>query len=218
MHARWIAVAAAGTLLVAACGSDSEGDATSSSSTVSSTTSTTDATTTSSAEASGPLDVSDGELPDTPLTAPLDQAYGPDGGAFEEATFGIAPGSVTAAWYIAEDTWAVHYDGLTQEAASGTCPGTSIETEAGFEHVTNSPYGALGCAGFTGTVLPPGSLRRCDETTIVYTSQIPIDAEGDLYASVERGGESGIQGITSHVAADATGVPEIDVSGCTVIS
>jgi hypothetical protein len=162
-------------------------------------------------------------FPETPVRAVLESTY-PTAG-FDVETFGVEPGSITAAWYAVDDRWAVHYDGLTSETASGKCPGNSIQTGAGFEHISNSPFGALACSGYEdlpnyeGTILPPGSLFRCDDSTIVYVTEIPLSAEGTLYGSLEQLRDDGIvQGMTSMVEADAEGVPEIDLSDCQVIS
>ena len=85
--------------------------------------------------------------------------------------------------------------------------------------MSNSPYGALACKGFTTTVLPPGSLRLCGDKAVVYTSKIPITAAGTLVASIGQGMTDGsIQGMTGQVTADASKAPTIDVSQCQVIS
>ena len=153
------------------------------------------------------------------MTAALDQPYRNHGLTFDSTSFGIARGAVTAAWYIVGDSWAVYYRGLTPEAAMGKCPGNSISTANGFEHVSNSPYGANACQGFPGVVLPPGSLHLCANKAIVYTSAIPISAVGTLYGGIEQVIFDGsIQGMTSKVTANTTYVPTIDVSHCDVIS
>ncbi len=225
--ARWMTAVVACAAVATACGSD---DAPGSPSTTASTapaSTTTEApeTTTTTVEATtttqpaGPVDVQVADFPETPLTAPLDQTYGANGAAFDEAAFGLAPDSLTAAWYRAGDRWAVHYRGLDSAGANGKCPGNSIETASGFEYVSNSPYGALACSVFTGLVLPPGSLYLCASTAVVYVSEIPIDAEGTLYGSLEQGLTDGsIQGATSTVVADAAVAPEIDPSSCQVFS
>jgi hypothetical protein len=161
-------------------------------------------------------------FPETPLQAVLETTY--PTGDFDVETFGVEPGTVTAAWYTSGDRWAVHYEGITRETASGKCPGNSIQTDAGFEHISNSPFGALACNGYEesatyqGTILPPGSLFACEDA-VVYVTEIPLSAEGALFGSLEQVRDDGvIQGMTSAVEADTEGVPEIDVSNCTVIS
>jgi hypothetical protein len=153
------------------------------------------------------------------MTAALDQPYRNHGLTFDATSFAIAPGAVTAAWYIVGDSWAVYYRGLTPETAIGKCPGNSIGGASGFEHVSNSPYGANACLGFPGVVLPPGSLHLCAKKAIVYTSAIPITATGALYGSIEQVlFDASIQGMTSKVTANTAYVPMIDVSHCDVIS
>ncbi len=174
------------------------------------------------APTSGPaavVDVSSSAFPDTPMTAPLDQAYRNHGLTFDATSFAIAPRAVTAQWYIVGESWAVYYRGLTPDAANGKCPGASIGTAKGFEHVSNSPYGALACQNFTGSVLPPGSLHLCNGNAIVYTSSIPTTAAGALYGTIEQGlFDASIQGMTGKVTANTAYVPTIDVSKCQVIS
>lgn len=167
----------------------------------------------------GPVDVQSGDFPDTPIIATLDQTYRNHGLSFSATDFAVPAGSVTAAWYIVGETWAVYYRGLTKEQAIDKCPGNSIKTATDFEHVTNSPYGALACKNFTGEVLPPGSLHLCGGTAIVYTTAIPTSATGTLYGRLEQGLFDGsIQGMTSAINANTVYVPTIDVSRCDVIS
>jgi hypothetical protein len=214
-------ISVAAMVLAAGCASSKASSVTSAASTASSESSQT-STPASAAPTTGPavvVDVSTTEFPDTPMTAPLNQVYRNHGLTFDSTSFAIAPGVVTAAWYIVGDSWAVYYRGLTPEAAIGKCPGNSIGGASGFEHVTNSPYGANACQGFTGVVLPPGSLHLCAKKAIVYTSAIPISATGALYGSIEQLlFDASIQGMTSKVTANTAYVPVIDVSHCDVIS
>jgi hypothetical protein len=208
--ARWTIVL--GALLLVGCGGDDSAEDATTTSTPARTSTTSTATT-----------AEPGELPGSPLRAALDSTY--PTGAFDEEQFGVAPGSVTAAWYSSDDRWAVHYDGLTPDDAVGKCPGNSIQVDGGFEHVSNSPYGALACAGYEnletyeGTILPPGSLFLCNETAIVYVTEIPLSTEGTLWGSLEQVLDDGtVQGMTSMVVANAADAPEIDVSECQVVS
>jgi hypothetical protein len=217
MRATCVAVVAAGLLLLTGCGDDESGGGGTTSTSAPPSGST---TSTTAADSDG----QDFELPDTPLTAVLDSTYPVAG--FDAETFGVQPGSVTAAWYSVGDRWAVHYAGLSREDANGKCPGNSIQVEDGFEHISNSPFGALACSGYedlpnyAGTILPPGSLHVCGESTIVYVTEIPLSAEGTLYASLEQVLDDGtVQGMTSMVVADAEQAPEITLGAeCAVVS
>ena len=203
-----------------ACGSSgSSAKPATTTSTSSTTTTTTATTTTTTTVPSGPVDVSSGRLPNTPLTAPFNVASAGPSAEFDESTFGIAPDSLTMAWYIVGDTWAVHFVGLDDQHAIGKCPGAFLNAQTSFDDVSHSPYGADACKGFARTILPPGSLHLCGDVAIVYTTTIPRAAEGDLVALLEQGLDSGvIQTMQGHALADATQAPEIDVSGCRVIS
>jgi hypothetical protein len=214
MRARFVVVMAAGLLALVGCGGDDSDDAATTTSAPAS-----DSTTPTSAAAGG----DETSLPDTPLRAALDSTYPTDG--FDAETFGVEPGSVTAAWYAIGDRWAVHYDGLTPDDAVGKCPGNSLQGADGFEYISNSPYGALACAGYEeletygGTILPPGSLFLCGESTIVYVTEIPLSTTGTLFGSLEQVRDDGtIQGMTSMVVADAAQAPEIDVDACGAVS
>jgi hypothetical protein len=222
------AALAVAAMLAVGCGSDDDGESASTTTTpvdagaTTTTVAVDDATTTTSTDGGGDQGT-DPELPETPLRAALETTYPTEG--FDAEAFGLEPGDVTAAWYAVGDRWAVHYDGLTREAASGKCPGNSIRTATAFEHISNSPFGALACTGYEdqpdyqGTILPPGSLFVCGEDTVVYVTEIPLDATGVLFGSLEQVLDTGvIQGMTSTVEADADAAPEIEVADCTVIS
>ena len=212
-------ITVAAMVLAVGCASSKATSVATTASSESSQTSTPESTAAPTTGPAAVVDVSTADFPDTPMTAPLNQVYRNHGLTFDPTSFAIAPGAVTAAWYIVGDSWAVYYRGLTPEAAIGKCPGNSITGASGFEHVTNSPYGANACQGFPGVVLPPGSLHLCAKKAIVYTSAIPISAVGGLYGSIEQViFDASIQGMTSKVTANTAYVPVIDVSHCDVIS
>ncbi len=176
-----MAISVATMVLAAGCGSSKAATSVTSAPLTSSSETSQTSTSESAAPTSGPaavVDVSTGDFPDTPMTAALDQPYRNHGLTFDATSLAIAPGAVTAAWYIVGDSWAVYYQGLTPETAIGKCPSNSISTGSGFEHVSNSPYRANACRGFPGVVLPPGSLHLCAKKAIVYTSAIPISGAG----------------------------------------
>jgi hypothetical protein len=226
VHISMVAIGAAVALALAGCGGDDDDDAADTDTTeATNAPDETEAPDTSAppeslpTEEGGPVDVSTTAFPETSVTAPLESGYISEG-EFDPAGFGVPPGAVTIKWYLVDGFWAAHYDGLTPAVASDKCPGTSIETSGGFEFVTNSPYGALACEGFTSEVLPPGSLFNCNDE-IVYVTDIPADTEGTLYASLEKMVDDAvIAGVTSEVAADASAAAdiEINVSNCQVIS
>ena len=194
------------TVILASCGSDGSASPTTVAATTattsvaeSSTTTTIESTTTSSVPA-GPVDVSVGDLPPSPVSAPLGDA-------------------LTAVWYRTGDVWLVYYRGLTTDEAIGKCVGTSLANAGGAQHVSHSPYGALGCKGVAEEVLPPGSLHLCADRFVMATSLIPTSKDGVLTATLDGTSADGsVEALTSGADADPNDVPEVDVSGCRVIS
>jgi hypothetical protein len=204
---------------LSACGGDDSGGAadtttassaaeTTAATTVVSTTAAPPSTTTTVAD--GPIDVSTLDVPPSPVTGP-----------FAEGDLQLE-GDIVAAWYVTGDVWTVYYDGLEEEEASGKCLGTALVKAGGVVHETSSPYGALACQGFVteGEILPPGSVHRCgEEALIFFTSTIPITEDGVLAAAIDKVDDTGgSEFLTSEAAADPTDVPELDFSGCQVIS
>lgn len=160
------------------------------------TTETTAATTTTAAEEAF-------EVEDSPVAASLDQPYGPPG-----ADPIVEPGSAGILWYDGGETWVAVFVGLDLDALGPVCPGSSMEVSpATFDFNSNTPTEEGACEGFT---TPEATVRRCG-SALVYQSLVPMDAEGTLYASLERpDGQGGIEGITSMVQADAAAAPAID--------
>ncbi len=206
-------------MALSACGGDDGGAAdtttpstaaqtTAAATTVVSTTAAPPSTTTTVAE--GPIDVETTDVPPSPVTGP-----------FAEGDLQLE-GEIVAAWYVTGDVWTVYYEGLADAVANGKCLGTALVKAGGLVHETHSPYGALACSGFVteGEILPPGSVHRCgDDRLIFYTSTIPTTEDGVLAAAIEKVDDAGgSQSLTSEAAADPTDVPELDVSGCQVIS
>jgi len=216
--AAWLGMLLAGVLVVgvlAACGDDGDDEA-STTTEASSTTPSTEASTTTTTEEA--VDVSSGDLPPTQAFA-LDR-YGvdyPGEGAFDEARFGVPPGSVSAAWYRVGRVWAMHFQGLSPEQANGKCLGTM--TEATF---TPRPYGPGACGDLPAEFsLPPGSLRLCGNKAIILTTELsfqgPLLGVGAQIQQLLDDGTShqSMYGIPSHPIG---AVPAIDVSNCETIS
>jgi hypothetical protein len=164
------------------------------------------------------------ELPETPIEAPLDEAYDTSGASFDPANVGgLEPGDVTARWYVAGDRWVVHYEGLDLEATGELCAGTSFQLPTtGFEHVSNAPTGEAGdpCALFEATRAdPPVGVRLCGDQ-VLYLTAIPTGREGLLFASLEATTDDGaFVGLTSQADPTAGEAPTIDleVPGCEVV-
>lgn len=154
-------------------------------------------------------------LPKTPVEAALDQPYkvGPDGqpAEFEPGELPVEPGSVTARWYRSGGVYVVLYDGLALGETGPLCPGNSIQTAGGFEHVSNAPTEEGACEGAQNLAGADAGVRVCD-SLVLYVTEIPADTEGTLFGTVERFEPDGtILGVTSQAQTDAGTAPEIEV-------
>jgi hypothetical protein len=203
-------------MALSACGGD-DGDGTAGTTTPTTAADTTAATSSANTTAEvdpttttvveGPLDANAFDIPPSPVTGPFEG----------ELELG---GQIVASWYVTGDVWTVYFEGLADEVANGKCLGTALVKAGGPVHETSSPYGALACTGFPGEILPPGSVHRCgDPYRIFLTSTIPITEDGVLAAAIDKvDSTGGSVSVTSEAAADPTDVPELDFSGCQVIS
>jgi hypothetical protein len=154
------------------------------------------------------------ELAASDLTAPLAGAYKvrPDGSRVppREDELPVPIGSVEAHWYRSSGVYVVAFGGLDLEEAGAVCPGTSIQTDAGFEHVTNSPTEEGACEGAENIAGSDAGVRSCGPL-VLYITEIPEDTEGDLFVTVERYEDNGrIIGVTGVVEADMAAAPAID--------
>jgi hypothetical protein len=154
------------------------------------------------------------ELAASELTAPLAGAYliRPDGSRVppRQDALPVPIGMVEAHWYRSGGVYVVAFGGLDLEEAEPVCPGSSIQTDAGFEHVTNSPTEEGACEGAENIAGSDAGVRTCGPL-LLYITEIPEDSEGDLFASIERYEENGrIVGVTGVVEADMSAAPEID--------
>jgi hypothetical protein len=153
------------------------------------------------------------EIPPSALAAPLIETY-------DTATPGVPPddadlpapaGSVFARWYKQDGFYVVYYAGFDFDGEE-LCPGSSIETAGGFEHVTNQGTSAGNCGPTTDNSTPRVFICGDD---LLYVTAIPDDADGALYGTLEEYRADGtIIGMTSHVTADPEAAPDIDVSEC----
>jgi hypothetical protein len=119
-------------------------------------------------------------------------------------------GSVVAHWYRSDGIYVVVFAGLDLDETGPLCPGSSIQTDAGFEHVTNAPTRGRACEGARHLASPTDGVRTCGPL-VLYITEIPENTKGDLFASVERYENKGqIVGVTGVVDADMSKAPEID--------
>lgn len=154
------------------------------------------------------------ELAASELVAPLNGGYKvkPDGTRVPPRgdELPVTLGSVEAHWYRVDGVYVIAFGGLDLDEAGPVCPGSSIQTDSGFEHVTNSPTEENACEGAPKLAAEDAGVRTCGPL-VLYITEIPDDTEGQLFASVERYEENGtIVGATGVVAADTEAAPEID--------
>ena len=148
------------------------------------------------------------------LVAPLAGGYEikPDGSRVPptEGDLPVPLNTVEAHWYRSAGVYAIAFGGLDLAEAGPLCPGTSVQTGAGFEHVTNSPTEEGACEGAENLAGPDAGVRTCGPL-LLYITEIPENTEGDLFASLELYQEDGtIIGVTGVVEADMSAAPEID--------
>jgi hypothetical protein len=154
--------------------------------------------------------------------ATLDIGYDSTGAPFDPAKLGgITAGQVKASWYRSGSSYIVVYSGVDIGATGGLCPGNSIQTASGFEHVSNAPTAPDACKGEESTLAPPPvGARLCSSLgsgVFAYVTPIPVATQGVLYASIEKPQAGGsIVGVTGAAATSAGQPPEVDLDalGC----
>lgn len=115
------------------------------------------------------------------------------------------PASVEAHWYQWEGLYVVLYRGFDAAAGQAICAGNSVLIEgADFNNRTNSPYlaGEELCVDAPTILLPPDGVQACG-SLLYYLTEIPIDATGTLFGTLEIGlGGDVFVGQTSQATSD----------------
>jgi hypothetical protein len=211
----------AASTLAAACGDDDDDGAGEPAATSMATTTPTStpspteaATVTATATATPEAAGGAAAFPETPLVADLTQTYKVRAGApvpFAAEELPVPPGSVQAKWYQAGGSYVVLYAGWSTAVTGPLCPGNSIQTEAGFQHISNAPTHDGACEGATTLAGPEAGLRPCGDL-VVYVTAIPSDLGGNLFGTIERFEADGaIIGVTSVAAVTPGAAPEVDL-------
>ncbi len=162
------------------------------------------------------------ELPPTSVVVAVDRPYKYDAeGSLpieDLSELPIAPGAVTARWYMFRGWYVVVFEGLDLEATGPVCPGISIfnPTTYQVERVSYSPTAEGACDDAGAGPVPPARgaarVRTCDGL-VSYVTQIPADLEGVLYADlVVFSGDGTAVGLTSRVESTIGPLGEIDAS------
>ena len=109
----------------------------------------------------------------------------------------------------------VIFRGLDIRLEGPLCAGSSIQTAAGFEFISNSP--APPGADPDAVCVDVPNLAGSDRGTVQcrggigYLTDIPTTAEGALFATLEFNDGSGFIGQTSSVQSDLANTPEFPV-------
>jgi hypothetical protein len=133
------------------------------------------------------------------------QPYSPGGGDL------FPPASVEAHWYQWDGLYVVLYRGFDAAAGREICAGNSVLIEgADFNNRTNSPYLSAAdeiCFDADKVLEPPDGVQACG-SLLYYLTEIPIDADGTLFGTLEIGlGDGEGDGQTSQAVSDPA-VPE----------
>jgi hypothetical protein len=164
-----------------------------------------------------PVDIPDQiALPVTDVQAILSQTYKEPGGLTPTASeLPVPPGRIRALWYQSDGSYVVYYAGLSSDLYGPLCPGNSLRTASGFLYTSNSPTHEGSCQGAINVAAAPAGLKLC-ASKLVYLTQIPADAVGTLYGSIEiYQGDGTVIGLTSLAETVDGPVPEVDLSTCT---
>lgn len=144
-----------------------------------------------------------GVIEESFVGAPSNQAYGDEQ---------IVDGDISVYWNNGSNgTLIAIYHGTGTADPTGLCPGNSLQTATGFQHVSNAPLTEGACEGFPTDV---GSVRVCTGGVWLYETKIPNDSEGFLWGTIEKspdGTVANISGLTGQ-AQNQAGTPVIDYS------
>ncbi|KAA3636314.1 MAG: hypothetical protein DWP92_09720 [Armatimonadetes bacterium] len=214
----WIAVAAVVIIVIVIIAVAGGGDDTASATTtvpsaadttttttVADTTTTEAPTTTTTQPATTTTAAASYDVPATPIVAEL-QPYSAGGSELFD------PGSVQAHWYQWDGLYVVLYRGFDAGDGSAICAGNSIQEASGFNFISDSPHnGAVEeiCDGVPRIAEPPSGVFACGSLLYMVT-EIPVDAVGNLYGTLEIvvGGTG--DGQSSAVTSDIDTTPEFE--------
>lgn len=155
-------------------------------------------------------------VPDTPVAALLLDGYAlRDGEAITYLTtdLPIIAGTGAAFWYQAMGRYVVVFDNVDLAVTGPLCPGASILTDDGFEHISNGPTAEGACDGAPTLAQSPAGAYLC-AGVLVYVTEIPAGTEGTLYGTLELYVDGAIYGITSKTRGAAPTAAAINLTDC----
>jgi hypothetical protein len=122
-------------------------------------------------------------------------------------------GSIDVHWYQAGGMVVAVYNGLDPASSEYLCPGNSILTNAGFEHVSNAAVPGADCSNSFGTIdsVPGVSGGQLCNGLVSYITAIPSNLDGELFGTIEVYPPTGrFVGATGTVLVTGADLPEID--------
>jgi hypothetical protein len=146
-------------------------------------------------------------VPATPVVGLLDPYNDAGGVLFPE-------GSVEAHWYQWDGLYVVLYRGWDASDGTEICAGNSWRADGAiWENITNSAH--IGdeneiCVDTAGIAQAPSGVYACG-SLLYYLTEIPTDATGNLWGTLEIGSGGGVWvGQTSETPVDLASTPEFE--------
>ena len=139
--------------------------------------------------------------------------FGSEQGPATAGDLPFDPTAIVVHWYKAGGHVVAVYDGLDPPASEYLCPGNSILTAAGFEHVSNAAVPGADCSNAFSTIdsVPGVSGGQVCNGLVSYITAIPSNLDGELFGTIEIYPPDGrFAGATGTVIMAAADLPEID--------
>ncbi|MFQ5426131.1 MAG: hypothetical protein ACE5EV_03520 [Gaiellales bacterium] len=155
------------------------------------------------------------DLPASPAVATIDRGYAfSEGSGLTDTTdLPFDLGSISVAWYQAEDRVFAVLAGLDLDATGPACLGAWVEGADGPEHISNSPSVGADCTGAPNVLWrAPGrvGVQVCGPT-VSFISQIPSGTSGEFVLAVEFYDQPGShRGASGSVEADGAALPTVE--------
>ncbi len=153
--------------------------------------------------------------PGSPFVSQVSDGYvfGSENGPATNDDLPFELGSIDVHWYKTDAFVVAVYDGLDPNSTEYLCPGNSILTNAGFEHVSNAAVPGADCSNSFGTIdsVPGVSGGQLCNGLVSYITMIPAGTDGELFGTVEIYPPSGrFVGATGTVVVTGADLPDID--------
>lgn len=156
------------------------------------------------------------ELPDSDVSGTLSTlfTFAAAEGAItpSAADMPFPPDSVVVKWFQQDGLYVAYFEGFPTEEA--LCVTTWIEVDQEVLYSANSPTALGGCAAEITQHQGATGVHRCEGGVVTFLTEIPVAANGVLFANARHLIEDRIDGLEGSVASDIANTPEIDLSPC----